>query len=447
MSRTLTIACGFALGALGAVQSRPADFDTARAKNWHHWRGPDATGFSATADPPVTWAPDRNVRWKAPLVGRGSASPVVWGDRVFVLSAVKTDRKATAAERPTPDPGFDRKTEPPEHFYKFVVRCHARGDGALLWEHVAAERIPHEGHHATHSYAAGSPTTDGERLYASFGSAGTFCYALDGRQLWARDLGRLNTRLGWGEAVTPVVHAGALVVSHDQEAGGKLYCLDASTGATRWAVPRDEKTTWSTPLVTPAGDGRTLVVANGTTRVRAYDLATGGEVWAGSTMTTNPIPSPVRVGDAVVAMAGYGKSVALAIPLAARGDLGAAPAGVWRHAAGAPYVPSPLLMSGRLYFTQANDPLLTILDAKTGRVLLDRERLPQARSFYASPVGAAGRVYLADRAGTTLVLKDGDGLDVLATNRLDDPTDATPALCGRDLFLRGERFLYCISER
>jgi outer membrane protein assembly factor BamB len=434
--KAISLACGFAL--LAAVP--------ARADHWPHWRGPGANGFAAAADPPTHWAPDQNIRWKAPLVGRGSATPIVWGDRVFVVSALKTDRKATAAEMPVPDPGFTRNTEPPEHFYKFLVRAHARADGKLLWERVAAERVPHEGHHVTHSYAAGSPTTDGERLYVSFGSAGTYCYGLDGRLLWSRDLGRLNTRLAWGEAVTPVVHGGALVVNHDMEKNGKLYCLDAATGANRWAAARDEKTTWSTPLVTTAG-GRTVVVANGTTRVRCYDLHTGEQLWSGSEMTTNPIPSPVRVGDAVVAMAGYGKSVALSIPLAARGDLGAAPKGNWRHAAGAPYVPSPLLMNGKLYFTQTNDALLSVLDAATGRVLLDRERIPQARSFYASPVGAAGRVYLTDRSGTTVVLKEGAVMDVLATNRLDDPVDASPALVGRELFLRGERFLYCVAER
>jgi outer membrane protein assembly factor BamB len=423
-----------------------ADFAADKAHNWHHWRGPEATGFAPTADPPTEWGPDKNIRWKAPLVGRGSATPIVWGDRVFILTAVKTDRKATPAELPVPDPAFQRKTEAPQHFYRFLVRCYARADGRLLWERLAAEKVPHEGHHVTHSYAAGSPTTDGERLYASFGSAGTYCYDLAGKLLWSRDLGRLNTRLGWGEAVTPVVHGDALLVSHDQEANGKLYCLDAMTGATRWAASRDEKTTWSTPLVTEFA-GRTVVVANGTNRVRAYDLATGEELWSGSAMTTNPIPSPVRVGDAAVAMAGYGKSVILSIPLASRGDLGAEPRGNWRHAAGAPYVPSPLLMNGRLYFPPTNDPLLTVLDAATGKVLVDRERLPQARSFYASPVGAAGRVYFVDRTGTTVVLKEGAGAEVLAVNRLDDPTDASPAAVGRELFLRGERFLYCVAGR
>ena len=417
-----------------------------RADHWPHWRGPDATGFAPRADPPTEWGPDKNVRWKAPLVGRGSATPIVWDDRVFVLAAEKTDRKATPAELPVPDPGFERKTPAPTHFYRFHVTCFDRATGRVRWAHVAAEKVPHEGHHGTHSYAAGSPTTDGERLYASFGSAGTYCYDLDGRLLWSRDLGRLNTRFAWGEAVTPVIHGDALVVNHDQETNGKLYCLDAKTGGTRWAAPRDEKTTWSTPLVTEYG-GKTQVVTNGTALVRSYDLATGELLWSCAGMTVNPIPSPVRVGDAAVAMAGYGKSVILSLPLAARGDLGAEPKANWRRAAGAPYVPSPLLMGGKLYFTQANDALLSVLDAGTGKVLLDRERVPGANTFYGSPVGAAGRVYLTDRAGTTVVLKEGAGMEVLATNALNDPIDASPAAVGRELFLRGERFLYCVAGR
>ncbi|HEX4609831.1 MAG TPA: PQQ-binding-like beta-propeller repeat protein, partial [Urbifossiella sp.] len=422
-----------------------ADFDAEKQQNWHHWRGPDATGFAAKADPPTTWGSDQNIRWKVPLPGRGSATPIVWGDRVFVLAAVKTDRKATPAELPVPDPGFDRKTDPPDHFYQFLVHCYDRATGRLRWGRIAAEKVPHEGHHPSHSYAAGSPTTDGERLYASFGSAGTFCYDFDGKLLWSRDLGRLNTRLAWGEAVTPVIHGDSLVVNHDQEANAKLFCLDAKTGQTRWEIKREEKTTWSTPLITTVG-ARTLVVANGTNRVRAYDLATGEEQWAVGGMTINPIPSPVRVGDTAVAMSGYGKAIAVSVPLAARGDLGPAGTGRWKHAAGTPYVPSPLLAGGKLFFTQANDPLLTILDAASGKVLLDRERLPQARSFYASPVGAAGRVYFVDRGGTTVVLKEDAGMDVLAVNKLDDPIDASPALVGKEMFLRGEKFLYCIAE-
>src|SRR5262249_26334769 len=160
-------------------------------------------------DPPVTWDEKTNVKWKVDLPGRGSASPIVWGDRVFVLTAVKTDRMATPADLPKPDPRFEKKTNAPTNFYQFVVLCFDPETGRLRWKQVAGERVPHEGHHDTHSYAAGSPTTDGKRLYVSFGSFGTYCYDFEGKLLWRRDLGRLNTRLGWGEAVTPVLYGDA----------------------------------------------------------------------------------------------------------------------------------------------------------------------------------------------------------------------------------------------
>ncbi|HVL14097.1 MAG TPA: PQQ-binding-like beta-propeller repeat protein, partial [Gemmata sp.] len=372
--------------------------------------------------------------------------PVVWGDRVFILTAVKTDRVATADELPKPDPRFQTKTSPPTNFYKFVVLCYDRTSGKILWEKVAAERVPHEGTHETHSYAAGSPTTDGKLLYVSFGSFGTYCYDLDGNMIWSRDLGLIHSRLGWGEAVTPVVAGDALLLNYDQEIDSVLYCLEAATGRTRWSAKRDEKTTWSTPLVTTF-QGKSQVIANGTNRVRSYDLATGKLLWECAGMTANPIPSPVRYGDAVVCVSGYRGSAAVSIPLSSMGDLGSDGKVNWRHEGGTPYVPSPVLVGDKLYFTERNDATLTILDVKTGKPVVDKERLPSVRSFYASPITTAGRVYLTDQSGVTLVLKAGDEVDVLAANRLDDKIDASPVAVGKQLILRGHSSLYCIEEK
>lgn len=421
--------------------------DKDRLANWPHWRGPNADGSAPAADPPVEWdgATGKNIKWKAPLPGKGSASPVVWGDRVFVLTAVETDRKAKPDELPKIDPGFETRTNPPANFYKFLVLCFDRATGKLLWVKVAAEKVPHEGHHTTHSYAGGSPTTDGERLYVSFGSFGVYCYDLDGNLKWSRDLGRIHSRLGWGEAVTPVVHGDNLLLNWDQEADSALYCLDAKTGETRWRAARDERTSWNTPLVVEHG-GRTQVVLNGTTKVRSHDLKTGAVVWSCPGTTVNPIPSPVRVGDSVVCMGGYGGSVAEAIPLDAKGEL-TTDRLLWRHGRGTPYVASPALVGDRLYFTEERGAVLTVLDAKTGKPVIDRERLPGATSFYGSPVAAGGRVYLVDRRGTGLVLKAGGELDVLATNKLGDNVDASPAAVGKQLFVRGEKFLWCIEGK
>jgi outer membrane protein assembly factor BamB len=190
---------------------------------------------------------------------------------------------------------------------------------------------------------------------------------------------------------------------------------------------------------------RYQTVLNGTNRVRGYDLETGKGLWQCGGMTVNAIPSPVASGGVVYVMSGYRGAAAVAVKLDGRGDLTEGEKVLWRYERGTPYVPSPLLAGGRLYFTQANDGILTSLDIKTGKPILDRVRLPGVSSFYASPLGAAGRVYLVDRAGTTLVLKQGDKLEVLARNRLDDPIDASPAAVGKQLFLRGEKYLYCIE--
>ena len=305
--------------------------------------------------------------------------------------------------------------------------------------------IPHEGHHDSHSYAAGSPTTDGKFLYVSFGSFGIYCYDLTGKLQWQRDLGRLNTRLGWGEAVTPVIHGDSLFLNWDQEADSLLICLNAKTGKTRWQTERPEKTSWNTPLVVEH-KGKTQVILNGTSRVRSYDAENGKELWECAGMTVNAIPSLVADGSFVYCMSGYKGSAALAIPLDSSGELKEENQIGWRYARGTPYVPSPLLLDHRLYFTQLNNGILTILDAKSGKPLLDQERLPTVTSFYASPVAAAGRIYFVDQKGTTLVLKAGDTLDVLATNKLDDPIDASPALVGKHLFLRGAKYLYFIGK-
>jgi outer membrane protein assembly factor BamB len=428
-----------------AVCAPGGEPDRETLANWHQWRGPLATGMAPKGDPPLKWDEKTNVRWKTAIPGKGSATPIVWGDRVFVLTAVKTDRTADAAKLPQVDPKFVRKTEPPRHYYRFLVLCLDRSTGKVRWQQTATEQVPHEGIHPSHSYAAGSPTTDGKFLYVSFGSRGVYCYDLDGNLQWQRDLGRLITRYGWGEASTPVLHKDRLIVNWDHEGPSKLFVLDAKTGKTVWEVDRDEVTTWTTPLAVDY-KGRTQVIVNATKRARSYDLATGKVLWECGGQTVNVIPAPVSAGGVVYCLSGYG-AAGYAIPLDARGDVTDTAKILWRLDKGTPYVPSPLLDNGLLYFTQMNKAFLTCVDAKTGKVLMDRERLPALTELYASPSGAAGRIYLTGRDGTTMVLKRGGKLEVLSVNPLDDRIDASPAIAGRQLFLRGENYLYCLEER
>jgi outer membrane protein assembly factor BamB len=439
---TILVLClGILPAVLFAQQLRPDPLD-----NWHQWRGPLANGAAPRGQPPLHWDEKTNVRWKVALPGDGSATPIVWQDQVFVLTAVDTGRVADAAALPQNDPRLEKKTKAPTTYHQFLVLSYDRLTGKELWRRTATEQVPHEGRHPTHTYAAGSPTTDGRSLYVSFGSRGIYCYDLAGKLRWQRDFGRMKTRYGWGEAVTPVIRDDTLIVNWDQEAESFIIALDARTGATRWQKDRDDLTSWNTPLIVTS-QGRTQVVVNGTKRVRSYDLKTGELLWQCGGQTTNAIPSPLAFKGLAICMSGYQGSACYAIPLSATGELTGTSAPAWHHDRGTPYVPSPVLAGDRLYFTQGNQALLSCLDARTGKVLMDRQRLPHLDDLYASPVTAAGRIYLTDRDGTTLVLRDAIKLEVLAANRLADPIDASPVVVGGQLFLRGHHYLYCIKDR
>jgi outer membrane protein assembly factor BamB len=412
---------------------------------WSQWRGPLASGVSPHGDPPTHWDEKTNIKWKVPLPGRGSATPIVWGDCVFIAAVKDTGRVAKPADMPKAETR-EIKTKPPNTYHQFLLMCFDRQTGKLRWQQICTERVPHEGYQPTHSYAAGSPTTDGKHVWVSFGSRGIYCYDFDGKLQWQRDLGLVHTRFAFGEASTPVLHGDDLILNWDQEVHSKLIVLDARTGLTRLEIDRDEPTTWNTPLAVDY-KGQTQVILNGTKRVRSYDLASGKLLWQIGGMTVNPIPSAVASDSVAYIMSGFMGALAVAVPLDARGELTGTDKVAWLYKKGTPYCPSPLLVDGRLYFTQSNETLLTCLDAMTGQPLFERARLVDAKSFYASPVAAAGRIYLVDREGVGLVLKQSDKLEVIAVNRLDDDIDASPAAVGRQLFLRGHKFLYCIEQR
>jgi outer membrane protein assembly factor BamB len=269
---------------------------------------------------------------------------------------------------------------------------------------------------------------------------------MDGNPQWNRSFGKMRTAASFGEGSSPALHGDTLVVPWDHEGDSFIVALDAKTGKDKWKVDRDERTTWSTPFIVEY-DGRTQVVTNGAKRVRSYDLATGELIWECGGQTGNPIPSPVRQDDLVVCMTGWRASAIYAIPLNATGDITDSDKIAWNNTEAAPYVPSPVLYEGQLYFTKSRDGILSSRDAKTGDELIGQTRLPGIRTLYASPVAAADRIYFTGRGGTTLVLKHGPELDVIATNKLDETIDASPALVGNELFMRGEKHLYCIAVK
>lgn len=448
------------------------------SKDWPQWRGPDASGAALASNPPITWSESENIKWKIDVPGVGNSTPIILGDRIYISTAVKTDRVAEVkpaaevnpateaqpqAERGESDRGGERgggtgrgggRGGPggrgrggaaPINYYDFMVIAYDRATGKEVWRSTLTEQLPHEAGHNDNSFASSSPVTDGQKLYMSFGSRGVFCLDLNGKQLWDVNLGKMTTRNQFGEGSSPALHKGTLVVQWDHEGDSFIVALDALTGEEKWRQPRDEQTTWATPLIT-VYDGHAQVIANGANRVRSYDLDSGELIWECGGQVGNPIPTPVRFEDNVIVMTGFRGNAIYSIPLSAKGDVTDSDTITWHEGDAAPYVPSPLLYKGQLYFVKSNNGVLVSRDAKSGELIIDQTRLPGISSVYASPVAAADHIYLTSRDGATIVLKHGKSLEVIATNKLDDPIDASAAIVKDEIFLRSRSHLYCISN-
>jgi outer membrane protein assembly factor BamB len=412
--------------------------------NWPQFRGPQASGVAPLGDPPTEWSETKNVKWKVEVPGAGSSTPIVWGDSIFLLTAVETDRVVETAAAPEDQPERPFGIVFPNRIHQFVVLCLDRATGKTRWQTIVTEQLPHEGHHPDNDFASASPVTDGQRLYVSFGSRGVFGLDLQGNILWQQDFGDLNTRLSFGEGSSPALHGDTLVTTWDHEGQSFIVAQNAETGEVLWRKDRDEQSAWATSLIVERS-GKKQVVTNASKRVRSYDLETGELLWECGGQVGNVTPSPVANETNVFCMSGYRGSALLALPFDQEGDLTDSDKIAWTLDRGTPYIPSPLLYGDRLYFTQSNDGILSCADAKTGKLLIERTRLPEVRRIYASPVGAAGRVYITSRDGVTIVLRDADEFEVLATNTLEDDIDASPAIAGKELFLRGKKYLYCLS--
>ena len=418
-------------------------------KYWHQWRGPQASGVSPHGDPPIEWNENKNVRWKTEIPGQGHATPIVWDDTVFVTSAIKTDqqveREPTEAQRRRRG-----RRGPPSvassTIQKFVIFAINRSDGSIRWQQIAREEVPHEGTHQTGSWASNSPVTDGEHVYAYFGSRGLYCYDMQGNLQWEKDLGDMAIKMSFGEGSSPVLYGDVIVLNWDHEGNSFIIALDKRTGEMVWRTNRDEGTSWATPIVVEH-NGNPQIIVNATHRTRSYDLATGKMLWECGGMTANTIPSPVTADGIVYVTSGFRGNALQAIRLAdAEGDITGAAAVVWEYDRDTPYVPSPLLYGDTLYFLKHNKGVLSAFNASTGEAYYGPERLEGIAEVYASPVGASGRIYIASRDGATLVIKHGSTFEVLAENVLDDGFNASPAIVDKEIFLRGNKSLYCIAS-
>ena len=470
----------------GALLAGPATAFAAAndsASNWPQWRGPQANGLVPQANPPTKWSETENVKWKVKLPGKGTGTPIIWGNHIFIQAAIPTGKKVEPAEEKkaaanfspnvfgqaqtppnpaTPPPGegerrrrpgggggggggFGGRGEKPTEVLQFAVISIDRATGKTQWQKIARETVPHEGHHRDHGFASHSPVTDGKHIYSYFGSRGLHCYDMKGELKWQKDFGTQRTVAGFGEGGSPALSGNTLIVNWDHEGDDFIAAFDKTTGKELWRNTRDEKTTWTTPLILEQ-DGKTQVIVAASGRVRSYDIASGKVIWECGGLGSNVVPTPVSDFGMLFAMSGHREPALLAIKLGKTGDLTDTDSVVWKQNRSTPYVPSPLLYGDNLYYFSGNNATLSCFNAKTG-VSLFSERLEGPSGFYASPVGASGRLYLAGRNGTSLVLKNSGQLEILATNKLEEKFDASPAIAGNELYLRGHEYLYCLAEK
>jgi outer membrane protein assembly factor BamB len=450
MTRFVTLILVTACVATAIAQAQSAGSPAAE-KYWPQFRGPLATGVAPQGHPPTTWDEDRNVRWKVAVPGRGHSSPIIWGDRIYIETAVPLTEPTSAAtsepasSQPTSDAAASAPAENPR--YKFMVLALDRRTGRTVWERIVCEAALHERGHPDASPVSNSPATDGQVLVAHFGSRGVYGMTLDGEVLWTKNLGQMQTIRSFGEGSSPALAGDAVIITWDHEGPSFIVALDKRTGAERWRVDRDQQTTWATPLVLP-GTEPLQVVAGGPTKTISYEVESGRVVWECAGLTRNVIPTPVADRELLYLTSGFRASALLAIRYHdAHGDLTGTPAVAWTwDGKGTPYVPSPVLCQDALYFLNENQAMLSCVAARTGKTLYEKQRLEGLRDVYSSLVAAGDHVYIVGRNGTTAVVAAGPEFKLAGTNTLDESFAASPAIADGELYLRGQKYLYCIAE-
>ncbi|MGQ0636839.1 MAG: outer membrane protein assembly factor BamB family protein [Planctomycetaceae bacterium] len=422
-------------------------------ENWPRFRGPDATGVADDAHFPDRWSETENVAWKADIPGRGWSSPIVWGRRVFLTTAVGN---VPAAKKGLYFGGERRA--PPEGEQSWRVLCLDLNDGKVLWEKTAHQGKPPLPLHIKNSYASETPVTDGERLCVMFGNLGLYCYDLDGQPLWSTPIEPRKTRLAWGPASSPVLFDDRLIYVNDNQEESYLAAINTHTGKEEWRLSREEGTNWSTPYVWRNAQRAELVTA-GTNGVRSYDAA-GELLWELEGMSSITIGAPYSADGLLFVSSGYvmdRNRPLYAIRPGAQGDItlpddeDQSEFIAWRLRNEAPYNPSTLVYRGRVYVLY-DKGLLACFDATTGAAIYGggngKKRIPNGRAFTASPWASDGKVFCLNEDGETFVFAAGDEFKLLHTNRLgDDETSlATPAIVGDRLLIRTEGRLYCIGR-
>jgi outer membrane protein assembly factor BamB len=418
--------------------------------NWAQFRGPGALGVSSNPGLPEKWSPTENVLWKQEIPGRGWSSPVVWGNRIFLTTAMN--------EGKTEEPkkglyfGGERKATRDTHHWK--VLCMDLESGKVLWEKLARKGKPQGSIHIKNSYATETPVTDGERVYAYFGNHGLYCYTMDGDLLWSKDWPARKTRHGWGLAASPVLYRDRLYVVNDNDEQSFLVALDTRTGREIWRKKRDEKSNWATPYIWE-NELRTEIITSGTQKVRAYDLD-GNELYRLGGNSSITIATPYSQFGLLYITSGYvgdRKKPIFAIRPGASGDI-SLPSGrnssefvAWCQRRAGPYNPSTIVY-GDLLYVLLDRGIAACYEARTGKVAYDPVRLPDGRAFTSSPWAYNGKVFYLNEFGTTYVLEAGRKFKLSHTNKLlaDDMCMATPAIAGDKLIIRTDSRVYCFRK-
>jgi outer membrane protein assembly factor BamB len=424
-----------------------------QARNWPGWRGADGQGVSDEVALPTEWAADRNVAWKAAIPGRGHSSPIVWGNRVFLTTAIEGDvlpdakapihyiqedpKKAPQAFLHPDSMGADRK-------HTLQVMALDLESGRVLWTRTAFEGAVFDNRHKAGSYASPTPVTDGRLVYAYFGSEGLFAYDFAGSLEWKADFGDIRT-LGIGVSTSPILYKDLVIVQCDEENGEHSFiaALDARTGKQVWKTPRKAQVTWTTPVLVEV-NGRTELVTNGVERIVGYDPANGKELWSAPGVESNAVHSPLVGQGLVIFTSGYPAKKVIAIRPGGTGDIRGSDRIAWTYEKGAAYVPTPILYGDLLYLlTDAG--VMTALDVKTGTVRYEGGRPPEPAKFMGSPVAWGGHLYLTSLDGDTFVIKAGPKHEVVRTNTVDEPVYASLAPSQGRVLVRALGHLYCIK--
>ncbi|MGO8925320.1 MAG: PQQ-binding-like beta-propeller repeat protein [Limisphaerales bacterium] len=420
--------------------------------NWPQFRGPGARGITTNTNLPEHWSASENVAWKAEIPGRGWSSPIVWGDCVFLTTAVNSG--TSEAPKKGLYIGGERPNAPrSEHEWKVV--CLELSSGKVRWERVVHRGEPAGPIHLKNSYASETPVTDGERVYVCVGNVGVYCLDFAGREVWSKPLEPHKTRMGWGTAASPVLYRDRLYLVSDNEEQSYLLALDKRTGKEVWRVDRDEKSNWSTPYVWESGQ-RSEIVTAGSGKVRAYDLE-GKLLWWFKGMSSITIATPYADGGLLYVTSGFivdRSRPVYALRPGGSGDISLQPGQTnnssiaWCQPVAAPYNPTTLVYEGQLYVLY-DLGLLSAFNARTGELLYDRQKLPGGLHFTASPWASNGRVFCLNEDGVTFVVRAGDRFELLHTNKLagDDMCMATPALAGDRLLIRSAARMYCIGKQ